>query len=837
MRFTKALHLRALLLASLSTVVLAGTAQAQDAAASDAPPPTASAGPLPAPSNPEPAAADPAEAGGLEDIVVTARKRVETAQDIPVAVTALSGEQLQRYDLNTLEKVAAVTPQFQVGKGTTGSGAQLTLRGIGSNNSSVGIEQSVAIIVDGVYYGNGRVINEGFFDLGRLELLKGPQALFFGKNATAGVVSITTANPTDTFEGSSRLGYEFRAQQVYGEQILSGPLTDTLKGRVAVRLAQSFRGFTENLATDQPYTTRDIATGTITPRLAKAGPKDLGKEKEFVGRVTLQWEPFDDNTVLTFKAGGTITHVNDPAWNNLIFSCPGGFSQLQPGVRCERRWKAYHNRWDENIAAVFPGAQKNGDIEATYRSFSGTFTAEHTIGDISLTSVNNYQWGRSTFVSDSDYQQFVTQTNVADLSKYRSISSEFRAVSDFDSGINFLAGVLYQDFRREIDQDVLTGNVEDSRKAPIDRFVAFGKQSYTNGRTVSPFGQVTLNLIPQVEISGGLRYTWETKNSEFLQNTALLANYVVGVPVRDQQKFTNWAPEATVTWKPVDNVTLYGAYKTAYKSGGFSNSSAFLVTSRPQDLSFDQEKAEGFEIGFKTTTLDRQLRMDLTAYNFLYSNLQIDFFNGQTFAFITTNAGSARTKGIELQAEFAPRAIPGYTARGSINYNKARYKNFVAPCWTGQTVAQGCNTTAFGGLGQDLSGTPTSVAPEWTGSFGFAYDHELANGMRLGISSDARYSSGYLGSGFGNPFSYQPKYTALDAGLRLEIPDRGATLALIGKNLTNEFWISGSLDSPSTGRGTGAAPGSAAEATARASDQRGFANVPRTVQLQLTLRY
>jgi len=274
-----------------------------------------------------------AERGGLEEITVTARRRAESAQDIPVAITALSGAAMQRMDITNLEKVAAMTPQLQVGRSAVGSGAQLTMRGIGSNSSSVGIEQSVAVIVDGAYYGNGRIINEGFFDLERLELLKGPQALFFGKNATAGVISITTANPTREFFGSSRIGLEVNAAQLYGEQILSGPLTSTLSGRVAVRLSRMFRGYTKGLATDQPYTTRDLATGNLNPHIAPAGPIDSPGERELVGRVSLMWEPTADFTAI-LKVGGTINKSNNPAWNNNIFSCPGGFSQLQPRPLC-----------------------------------------------------------------------------------------------------------------------------------------------------------------------------------------------------------------------------------------------------------------------------------------------------------------------------------------------------------------------------------------------------------------------------------------------------------------------------------------------------------------------
>ncbi|MFD2783565.1 TonB-dependent receptor plug domain-containing protein [Novosphingobium pokkalii] len=133
---------------------------------------------------------------GLAEIIVTARKRVESAQSVPVAVTAISAQTLVQRDITSIEKIAAATPSLTVGHASNGSAAQVALRGIGSSSTSIGIEQSVATVVDGVYYGQGRVLEEGFFDLAGVEVLKGPQVLFFGKNATAGVISIKTADPT-----------------------------------------------------------------------------------------------------------------------------------------------------------------------------------------------------------------------------------------------------------------------------------------------------------------------------------------------------------------------------------------------------------------------------------------------------------------------------------------------------------------------------------------------------------------------------------------------------------------------------------------------------------------
>jgi len=202
-----------------------------------------------------------AAAGGLEEVVVTARKRQENVQNVPVAITAISGAEMERKDLASLESIAQVTPQLVVVRGSSGSGADLSLRGIGSNFTSIGIEQSVAVNIDGVYYGQGRIINEGFFDMRQVEILKGPQALFFGKNATAGVISFTSNDPGDQFEAMGRLGYETTAQQVIGEGYVSGPINDKVGLRLALRGTDMSGGYVQNDAPARTYTTLDVAHG------------------------------------------------------------------------------------------------------------------------------------------------------------------------------------------------------------------------------------------------------------------------------------------------------------------------------------------------------------------------------------------------------------------------------------------------------------------------------------------------------------------------------------------------------------------------------------------------
>jgi hypothetical protein len=185
-----------------------------------------------------------------------------------------------------------------------------------------------------------------------------------------------------------------------------------------------------------------------------------------------------------------------------------------------------------------------------------------------------------------------------------------------------------------------------------------------------------------------------------------------------------------------------------------------------------------------------------------------------------------------MDFEFAPRAFDGFRLRGSANYNNSRYgEGSIAPCYGGQKSTAGCipNLLAPGTPGQDLDGIPTSVAPRWTASLGTIYETPVANGIVLGASVDARYSSSYLASAFGSPLSRQPEYVNLDAGLRVHDEDDRWEVALIAKNLTNQFVVTGVTDASGTGPRTGTPTG-------RTADQVGFVAMPRTVQLQFTWR-
>lgn len=777
--------------------------------------------------------ADQEAATGLEDVVVTARRRAESVQDIPVAVAAISAEQIGRRDLTSVEKIASSAPQLQIARTGTGSGAQVTMRGIGASSTSIGIESSVAVIVDNIYYGSGRILNEAFFDLDHVEILRGPQALFFGKNATSGVLNLATADPGDSFEFKARTGYEFTAKERFGEFVVSSPLTDTLGVRAGLRYSNMDGGYYTNLGDPSPYDTRDVATGVVTPHTTVIGDRKAPGTEQLNGRVTLKWEPTSDFTA-TLK--GNFGHSEDagPGWNFVPYACLNGVSQSVPSRQCATdRFVHYTESMPADVASATSWGRPGGNYN-DYNSRGLTANLEYRLPSVTISGAANYNWNENEWACNCSYQE----NNVfgTEHSTWKAYSAELRALTTFDGPLNFMIGGYYQRTDRDLLQNVVFSGAENSAAPAGLRYTAYNKDSDTRGKTLAAFGQLIWKLTPEIEVTAGARYTDETKDSNYVQPyvlSTLRTIFVFNSPLVANQSFDNFSPDVTISYKPRAGINLYAAYKTAYKSGGFSNSGIQSARSLTQldDFTFDPETVKGGEAGIKTTLFDRQFRFNVGVYRYNYSNLQVDFFNSPIFAFQTINAGSSVAQGVETEMEFAPASVPGLIMRGTLNYNKARYDDFQGPCYTGQTPANGCTLTSASGTPyQDLSGTRTSVAPDWTATLGGSYDRPISDALELGLSLDARYSSSYLASGFGQPMSQVEGYTVIDASVRVRTSDARWELALIGKNLTDELYLTGVGDGALTGSGTGTAAG-------RVADQIGYGNLPRTVQLQLSFKY
>ena len=830
----------------------------------------------------------------IETVVVTARKREENVQNIPVAVTALSGDKLDKYNMTSLENVAAQTPQLIVQRGGSGSGADISLRGIGSSFENIGIEQSVAVNVDGVYFGQGRVLNDGFFDMKQVEILKGPQALYFGKNATAGAISLESKDPGDTLEAYVRATYEFKAQEPSIEAVVSGPVTDTLGLRLAVRGSEMFGGyFTNNAPGGLNYATRDAVTGDIALHPTDTPERDSPREKTGVVRLTAKWTP-DDRFSLNVKATGDVYKTNNNSYNVVPFYCPLGSPQLNPAESCGKQWSYQVNDTPADIAATNPLLNKKGGRNfEEYESYTLIANAQYVMPKYTLSSVSGYQRLYNDWAGDQDFTG-TPLVMAGEHFTWHAFSTEERVLTTLDFPVNFSGGLYYQSTQLDFNQDVVFfGSDNTAVTDPTTQYTSYRKLSATAGTTYAAFGQFIWDILPDLQGTLGGRFTHEIKSSFFRQpyvnpgiNTAPAGPgspppYTLAVPypflflqydpsnpatqVAGHQDFDNFSPEAMLTWHPTEDMTVYGGWKRGFKSGGFSASAILSTLGSPNDFFFKPEKAQGLEGGVKSTWFDNQLQVNVDVYNYLYTNLQVDFFNTPTFNYITLNAASARTKGIEFEAQYAPKDVSGLTLRGTLAYDDAHYGHFIAPCSpAGISFEEGCNyhrdpiTGSIIPAGQldpttgsfcdgsaahacdfmNVSGRPTALAPKWTASFEGDYNTPVGEDLILGLSGNLRFSSSYVANGFPSDLAMQidrqGAYAMFDASVRIGDTDNHWEVALIGKNLNNEFVIAGAQGLPLSGGSTGLHTTTPAQLL---SDQGGVVLDPRTIAIQATYRY
>ncbi len=823
--------LRAALLSAAAIMPLAA-ASAQEAPSANTTGPDAVTA-APAAPTPEPGPADSSATGtaNVGEIVVTARQRSERLIDVPVAVTAISAQDIGRYNAVSLQDIAQLAPQVTIAQQASGSGSSFVIRGIGSSTLDSGFDQSVAINVDGVQNSRGRSLQQSFFDIGQVEILKGPQALFFGKNSPAGVISISSANPTKDFSAGGRMGYEFRAREVQGEAYVSGPLTSTLGARLAIT-GNRMRGWMRN----EPRAFNgevEPASGLPLRVADKWGPK----QRNLMGRFTLAWDPTSEFSA-NFKFATGISKDNGEGTNGEVVFCgtganrvvDGSSGQTDPYSDCRKnRRVSSSNLPPEVVAGMLNG--NNGDSFSRYKPIITSLTMNWNPENLKLTSVSGYYRYRLDYFQSNFAKNIFDGNFGSQRETYRQYTQELRALTTFDSPLNFLVGGYFEDTKLDNEQAFRIANLPPDSAG---RYYSIGKVGVIDSRTYSAFGQVTYKLMPNLELAGGIR--WSRDEKSVAQSNTYVAPLLQGlfpqnVNFPGTYKRDNWSPEATLTWHPTSRTTLYAAYKTGYKSGGFGVPAILSVGTTAADYSFRPEKVKGGEVGAKGEFLGGRLTFSSAAYLYDYKNLQVDIFDGTKITYQIFNAGAARVYGAEADARFV--VTPEFTFRAAIGYNHARYTDYLSACYGGQTVAQGCNLQpdASGAFTrQDLKGAPTVRAPDWSGSIGASYDVEVGGDMKLGLSSDLTGTSKYFFSETEGPGTLQKGFFKLNAALRYYRADGAWSIALIGKNLFDKYVVTGGSDRPGSGAGAGTATGVPA-------DIIGYVDRPREVMVQVGFKF
>jgi iron complex outermembrane receptor protein len=707
------------------------------------------------------------------EIIVTARKRTESILKVPVVEAAITQEELETHQIKDLNAVATRVPGFTMGESVGTVGMQVSIRGIGPTSQTATVDQSVSLNIDGLPLSQGFAYAAGMFDVAQVEVLKGPQPLFYGKNSTAGVISLRSADPTDRFELIARAGYETEAIEKSGELIVSGPVSPSLKLRLAAHYDHS-DGFFFNNGNPIPN------MGSLPATSGRYAPNH-----ELILRGTVLFDP-TSNYSARLKVNYDKFRMVGSGGDGQVTFCPDGRGGVPPinvaflqDSDCKLDRYTQMSNFDP---AAYPGIRNNGVPFADSYQVFGTLEQNLRLGDdLTLTSVTGGYKMRQDNLIHGDGSS--TTVFAADYTfRNKQISQELRLTSDHPDGpINFMIGGFYQYGQMQV-VDRLRGNADFGLPALLQ--YALHKIDI---HSVSAFGQLLWKIVPHVELAGGVRWTHETRDHTEFDGFNNFAPVSLLVP---HLSANNVSPEISITYTPTDNLTLFGSYKQGFKSGSF-NTIVYIDPNTRSD--FNDEKARGFEVGLKGRTADHSLSFNLAAYRYIYSNLQVganDLASDGTINLRTINAAAAKVQGVEFDLSYTPPSLEGLTLRLGGNYNHARYTKFDnAPCGNGQTISEGCDLLPVGGINtsQDLTGRPLVRAPNWSANASIDYETPVGSGLQLLLGTNVIYSSRYFTNLVERPEYVQNDFAKLGANIGIKTGDDRWRFDVIGKNLTNQI--------------------------------------------------
>ena len=746
----------------------------------------------------------------LEEIVVTAQQRSESLQDVPVSVAAVTAEKMSNAGIVDLQGLSELVPNFSINE--TGISTTVTIRGI-SSGINPGFEQSVGIYNDGIFYGRDQLARIPMMDMERVEILRGPQGILFGKNSIAGAVSQVSAKPTDDFQGSVTALYE----PDHGEQdvrvVLSGPLSESFSGRIAI-LDRSLDGYVFNTVSGQ----------------------DEQNEEEQVIRASLRWDVSDDMTANLKVSRSTFDTVgrNMEVYNSI--GAPDHISVLNgiPSTAVASPVEAGLNY----------SADNNGHFSDNEVS-DVTLTVDWDMDGFSLTSVTGFVEYEFDENCDCDFSGAAI-FDAARQEEYEQFSQEFRFTSDLGGDFDYIGGLFFQstelNYKDQISLpsptligDVLAGLAPSL--APFAPGASTDRSFNQEGDLWAIFAQGTYTLTDEVRVTVGGRYTSETKDADRTQQHKAVAAFggqyqpaVVADPISgaynalwgifaiepyqtivgklDDSSFT---PVVTVEWDANEDTMAYFTWTKGFKSGGFDarsnghpdaavNNAGNPISGNPITGSweFDREEATSIELGSKMTLADGAAELNIALYMTEYSDLQVSQFDG-TLGFNVTNAGEATVQGLEADGRWA--VSDNVTLTGSAAYLDFNYDKFPnSQCYFGQVS----DSADFAGL-CDVSGERKEYTPELQANIGAAWMGEVGEGLILSASADLVYMDDYIYASNLDPRTMQKATTQVSARIAISDSEGNWEVALLGRNLTDETVINFGGNTPLGGTLTGGA--------------------------------
>ena len=725
---------------------------------------------------PQAAAAAPEDTG---EIIVTAQKRAERLLDVPLAVTAVTGDALADRQISDTNSLVQAVPSLSFQQGANPTNTSFRIRGIGTSLFGQGTESSVSTVVDGVVAVRQA---QGFSDLAdieRVEILRGPQGTLFGKNASAGVISVTTARPSRdlTVSGDVTIAEhgEYRARGT-----VSGPLSSTLRARVT-GYYNDVRGITRNIGTDRWVN----------------GSSGWGV------RGKLEWDATETlNFLLSAEyrktdaicCGSTMISIVNPAVQTLVGP-----------VQASRRNRTIN---------------EDSDTYANTNQQTYSLQADLDVGAATITSITAFQKYHLDVNQPIDrinapvpifagagaaYSWWNQNHGVADI---QGLSQELRIASNGSNAFNYVAGVFYMhsyierpfDRRRArctagvIGQPCAAGNIIYQSSASEIRL---------SQDSIAAFGQFDYNIVGGLKVIGGLRLQYEKGFNRGFRIAPIQAGDVIfpaNPPVSGEFRASDTAVtgKAGLQYEFNSNAQAYATYTRGYKGLGYEMEiSADLANQK----ALEPEHVNAYEVGFKGRTSDGSFTISAAAFLADYTNLQVQANRSDPVTgvvqFVSTNAGKSQTKGFEIEATMRP--ADGFTVNAAVTYAKSTIDidglncplqlQAAAPVMTG-TPINVCYRTAAGATPQqNLRGKPLAASPEWRVSVSPRYEADISSNLAAFGQFSINFTSEQQFAVEQDPLLWQPAYTLVDASIGLKTIDDRYSLTLFVKNLFDENYL------------------------------------------------
>ena len=783
----------------------------------------------------------------LEEIVVTAAYREQGLQDVPVSISAVTGDTIAESAIQKAEDIQFLVPNFTLTE--TGIGTNAFVRGIGSGINQA-FEQSVGTYIDGVYFGRAQQWRAPFLDIERVEVLRGPQSILFGKNSVAGALNITTAKPTAEFESSLLLSNEFEHNEMIVEGMISGPISERVHYRVAAR-SRNLDGHMTNatLNRDEPQredwmvrgTLEFDVTDTVTATLkAEMGEFDVtGRHIEIVNE---QGSPgFGGLTYaeILFGAFGADASVLNTVQDE-IRSSNGDFSNNELenlvltidwdlGEHDLESITAYSNfEYDEFCDCDFTGAVVFGAaLQETFEQISqelrltsplggavdyiaGLYfqTSEHVYADqivvptdsILVPAINQQSPGSGDFVQDTQASRVASVDNDV-LSAFAQFNWHVN-----DAWTLQLGGRVTNDKR----DGSRTLSIVDGDFQPLGAAQIAAPLVYGNLFGITSTNLSTLAQLPVAALAGpanALLYGVDSTQLPTVVPCTANAPECVGglgvLPVTGSRDKTKFSPEVKAVWDVSDDALLYLSWSEGFKSGSYdfrANNRNFYST-MAESFEFDDEEAQNIELGGKFAVAGGAAEINFALFQTNFDNLQISIFDG-VLGFNVGNAASAEIMGAEVDWRWA--ATDYLTVTGGFAITDFEFTDFEnGQCYFGQTP----NVDLDGDGVPELcsyTGNSNQLVSDFQGNLAFDFRTPIGDRLEAHAVFDVFYTSEYDASATFDPALVQDAYTKLNLRLGLGADTGSWQLALLAKNLTDEKVLSFGGDTPLAGSTFGA---------------------------------